>query len=160
MQIIGTVTKVTRRVKGHGSVYLTVKLSRQVSDAISQPVTLRYLQTFETVPAEGQVVAISGVPLVGYKDSNIGGVSVRILEDVPTIKVRRAPLETRRGLTWIYDYTTPVDVTWTGSDGSVRPGPRAGGWIEYGTGLGALRDMLRRKHGRGVRITETWKAAA
>ncbi len=54
---------------------------------------------------------------------------------------------------WLYSYTTPVDVTWEDD----RPGPRAGEFIEYGTHLASLRDRLRWKYGRNVRITETWK---
>ena len=70
---------------------------------------------------------------------------------------RQYPAVARRGPAWrwVYSYSTPVDVTWP--DG--RPGPRAGEYITYGTGLADLRSMLRRKYGRDAQITETWKAA-
>jgi hypothetical protein len=58
---------------------------------------------------------------------------------------------------WLYSYTTPVDVEWVIPASAPRLGPRAGDWITYGHGLESLRDMLRRKYGRDVKITETWK---
>ena len=58
---------------------------------------------------------------------------------------------------WVYSYSTPVDVDWGNSDGTTRPGPRAGEFITYGSGLGSLRDMLRRKHGRDVILVQTWE---
>jgi len=52
---------------------------------------------------------------------------------------------------------------------NAQPGRRDPGFIHYCTGpdgtrfdnrsIVTLRDVLRRKYGRGVRITETWKTA-
>ena len=52
---------------------------------------------------------------------------------------------------WIY--------SWTASDGShiVPAGDRMVNIGAYGPGLGDLRDMLRRKYGKHLRITESWK---
>jgi hypothetical protein len=80
------------------------------------------------------------------------------------IKVKRErqyPVVARPGPAWhwLYSYTTPEDITWNFPDGTSRPGPRAGEWISFGTRLVDLRDVLRRKYGRHVQITETWKAA-
>jgi len=58
---------------------------------------------------------------------------------------------------WGYSWTTPEDITWTSPDGTSRPGPRAGEYVTFGAGLDALRQMLRRKYGRGVQIRESWK---
>jgi hypothetical protein len=59
---------------------------------------------------------------------------------------------------WLYSYTTPVDVEYViPSVSSTRQGPRAGDWITYGHGLEDLRYVLRRKFGRDVKIVETWE---
>ncbi len=71
------------------------------------------------------------------------------------IKIRRYELRGRPGSrpSTAYEYTTPADIPWPGG----RPGPRAGQYVNYGSGLADLRDMLRRKYGRNVKLTETWK---
>jgi hypothetical protein len=73
-----------------------------------------------------------------------------------TVKIKREQgANARPGMRppgWVYSYTTPVDVNY-----GARRGPRAGEYIVYGKGLAGLRDMLRRKHGRGVTLIETWK---
>lgn len=76
--------------------------------------------------------------------------------DIPEITLKREPYDTRRGTAWTYSYTTPVDVDWRNQDGTTRPGPRAGEFISYGTGLTSLRDMLRHKYGRAVVIRQAW----
>lgn len=77
----------------------------------------------------------------------------------PEVLLRRAPLTTRFGTRWNYDYTTPEPVEYRDSRGTVYATVPAGGWITYGGGLASLQDMLKRKHGRTVKIVETWKAA-
>jgi hypothetical protein len=78
------------------------------------------------------------------------------------ITVRRAAVSNGPGRydSWVYSYTTPADIDWADSSGTTRPGPRAGQYVEYGKGLAGLRDVLRRKYGRDVRITEEWKQQA
>lgn len=75
------------------------------------------------------------------------------------IKVRRYTLTGRPGTMGklCYEYTTPVDITWNYADGTSRPGPRAGSYVDHGSGLSELRSMLRRKFGRNITIIETWK---
>lgn len=59
---------------------------------------------------------------------------------------------------WLYSYTTPTDVEYViPSVSTTRQGPRAGDWIVYGHGLEDLRDVLKRKFGRDVKLVETWK---
>lgn len=76
-----------------------------------------------------------------------------------TIRVQREQMfngyQALRSFSWSYRYTTPLDITLL--DGS--PGPRAGEFVPYGTGLASLRDMLRLKYGTDALIIETWKAA-
>jgi len=58
---------------------------------------------------------------------------------------------------WSYSWTTPEDITWNFPDGTSRPGPRAGSYVSYGSGLDALRGMLRRKYPT-ARLIESWKS--
>ena len=72
MNITGTVKSVTRRPKPHGSLYLTVDVDGQ---------RVKYLQTYQLIPEPGQKVEIAGVPMVGYKDVNVGAAVVRIIPE-------------------------------------------------------------------------------
>jgi hypothetical protein len=76
------------------------------------------------------------------------------------IKIRREPhyggVQVERRLGWYYSYTTPADIDWPSADGTSRPGPRAGQYVGYGSGLDGLRSLLRRKY-PGAKLTETWK---
>ncbi len=70
--------------------------------------------------------------------------------------IYRAVLNTRRGQTWTYSYTSPVHQDLTRGDGTpyvIEPGQL----VAYGTRLGDLRSMLRCRYDRQLQITETWK---
>jgi hypothetical protein len=73
------------------------------------------------------------------------------------IKLKREPhyggVQVERRLD---SYTTPADIDWPSADGTSRPGPRAGQYVGYGSGLDGLRSLLRRKY-PGAKLTETWK---
>jgi hypothetical protein len=72
------------------------------------------------------------------------------------ITVRREKLFNGTGarvpFSWSYEYTTPEPVTWPA--GRTIP---AGTFMAYGKNIASLRSMLRRKYGRDVVITETWR---
>lgn len=70
MDATGTVTKIIKRKTEHGSVYIRLTLDDKH--------TFKYLHTFESLPNKGDRVTISGVPMVGFKKTNIGGVHIRI----------------------------------------------------------------------------------
>ena len=70
MTVSGTVTRVTRRVKSYGSVHMTVEIDGR---------KWKYLQGSQPVPKRGQKVEISGMPMVGFKDVNIGAAEVRVI---------------------------------------------------------------------------------
>ena len=139
MEVTGEVARVTHR-KSHGLAYLTVVLAREGT----HPIRLKYLHGFEAEPRVGQIVTISGVPLV-LRTTNISVTSVEIIRDAPEVRITRERLV------------------------NAQPGRRDPGFIHYCTGpdgtrfdnrsIVTLRDVLRRKYGRGVRITETWKTA-
>ncbi len=71
MTCSGTVTKVIRRVKPYGSVHMTVEL-----DGRSK---FKYLQGGQPVPKRGEKVEISGMPMVGFKDVNVGAAEIRVI---------------------------------------------------------------------------------
>lgn len=91
-----------------------------------------------------------------------GSAVITVTAPAPRIAVRRTPMRNaapgrRPGAPWAYDWQTPDDITWTRPDGTTRPGPRAGGWVAYGTSLTELRAMLRRKFGPAAVIEPTWE---
>ncbi len=80
MEVTGTVTK-TRRVRAsYGSVYL----STDIETSPGRTIRLRYLQSFVAVPARGDHVTITGMPMMltpkrgRSLTPNIGGVRVQI----------------------------------------------------------------------------------
>ena len=73
MEIVGTVEKVIRRRTDYGSTYLTVDIDRYGHVA-----RMRYLHGFEPVPKRGDKITLEGMPLVGFKRSNVGAVRVTI----------------------------------------------------------------------------------
>jgi hypothetical protein len=75
-------------------------------------------------------------------------------------RARQYPVVARPGPAWhwLYSYAVSIDRGGLRFDGT--PWAIAAGVpVDYGTGLVDLRDMLKRKYGRNVKITETWKAA-
>ena len=60
MQITGTVTSVRRRRTDHGSMYVTIGIARPGTHNIR----LTWLHGWEAVPARGQLVTVTGIPLM------------------------------------------------------------------------------------------------
>lgn len=78
MEVTGTVEKVIRRQTGKGNLLLLVDVT---TDDNAYRTRLRYLQVRQPIPAKGQHVSITGVPLdlKGRKpNTNIGAVRVSI----------------------------------------------------------------------------------
>lgn len=79
-----------------------------------------------------------------------------------TVTIRRARLVSaftgRRPMGFAYSYQLPENRVLDRPDGT-RLVQLAGSWIEFGTDIATLRGYLKRAYGRGVTITETWKAA-
>lgn len=78
MSVIGTVTKVCRHKTDGGNLRLLVDV---LTDDTGYTTRLRYLQVRQPIPAKGQHVSITGVPLdlKGRKpNTNIGAVKVAI----------------------------------------------------------------------------------
>lgn len=78
MEVTGTVEKVIRRQTGKGNLLLLVDVT---TDDNAYRTRLRYLQVRQPIPAKGQHVSITGVPLdlKGRKpNTNIGAVRVGI----------------------------------------------------------------------------------
>lgn len=69
MTATGTVTRVIRHPTDHGSLYLTVIIDGR---------RYRYLQTGQPVPARGDTITLTGVPMIGYKHANVGAARVTI----------------------------------------------------------------------------------
>lgn len=79
-----------------------------------------------------------------------------------TIRIARFRLRSdmHYGVSWSYEYQTPVDIDWHGADGSVRQGPRAGSWTPApGSGIADARSRLRAMF-PGAKLVETWKVGA
>lgn len=75
MTVTGTVTKTVRRVKPHGSVYLTVYVARENTHDIP----LTFLWHGEQRPAKGQTVTIEGMPMMDSRSpANVGAAKLTI----------------------------------------------------------------------------------
>jgi hypothetical protein len=74
MEISGTVTKAIRRVKPYGSVFMTVDI-----DQGGSVTRMRYLHG-AGVPEvrRGDKITLAGMPIMGRKDSNVGGVRITV----------------------------------------------------------------------------------
>lgn len=80
-----------------------------------------------------------------------------------TINVRRHRLVSafpgRRPMGFTYSWQLPETRVLQRRDGTQLV-QLAGSWVEYGTSVADLRGYLKRAYGRGVAITEQWKATA
>jgi hypothetical protein len=77
MTVTGLVMSTRRTATAHGSAYMRVVISPHDSPP-GHTVALRYLAGHEGhTPARGDTVTVTGLPMVGYKRVNIGGVTVR-----------------------------------------------------------------------------------
>lgn len=88
MEVTGTVTSVRHRSTRYGSRYLTVTLARPGTHDIR----FTYLHTFEPEPAKGQLITITGMPLMyspqrGHITTNISvfKLTVHETDDQPEI---------------------------------------------------------------------------